>query len=676
MDGEVWSDADVPTSRSVNAAKRIWVSYGMHTSPKWISKQLSWPKMAKRLMADNPTAETMDEWLAMSHATQTEIKGSLGGWIGGNTRGGRSTEDVQSRSLLALDVDDPTPDLQQRVEALGFEAVMHPTHTPGRWRVVFPLDYPVDAQEYRDLAKRLMYVIPGCDPHSAKPAGLMFWPTRCADSAARPVRFRTGEYLSPDSVFAIATKALDVPGADTVFSSWAGLTVKELCDRVRNAEPGTRNEMLNSAVYVAAASGMLSDTAEQEFRQAAFDAGLGRAETDKTLESARKAGGEELADRLDQAFGEELEPLDDADFDTTYRIQWGSESSIQEPKELWHDLLPLGALSIISGMGGIGKSTLDAWLAAKASNGEMDGDVPGKLKVLMVMDEDDWEVDTMPRLIAAGANLANVGKLFIKRPQLEEVGVPTFPNDISILRRVIEENDIKLVILDVITSMMAAGMDTNKQADVRALLNPLLRVAQSTECAIIAVNHWRKQGGSISHMISGSTAYRDTARCIWGIVMDPDTGSRLVKIDKYNRSPKQGATFAFELESKKIPGWTKTVGAVVNWRESTTDAQKIIDQEASPELLVGFEVVEWLSSYLTSNGPSKWAEIRAAGKEDGFAETQLKQAREKLRCVQRSMPSNGQIGRPPVLWSLPYVAEPNPGELSDDEVDEFMAEML
>lgn len=655
--------------------KTVWVSYGMHTSANWVSKQVTWPKMAKRLMKDTPTAETMAEWERMSHETQTGIKGQLGGWIGGNTRGGRKAEDVATRSILALDVDDPPADLHARVDALGLECVMHPTHTPGRWRLVFPLESEVDAKTYRSLAEKMMSLIPGCDDHSAKPAGVMFWPTRCADSTARPMRVRSGEFLSPAAIETAVRGLAESNRPPVDAAAWSNLSVKDLCEKVRTAPPGTRNETLNSAVYVAAASGLLDETSEQQFWAAATDAGLGRAEISKTLTSAKNAGEDYLIDSLETAFGTDVPEFDDGHFDTTYRVEWAAATEIEEPKELWHDLLPLGALTIISGMGGIGKSTLDAWLASMASNGRMEGDVPGKLKVLMVMDEDDWARDTVPRLIAAEANLKNVGKLYIKRPELAEVGVPTFPNDVGLLQRVIQENGFKLVILDVVTSMMAAGMDTNKQADVRLLLNPLLRVAQETECTIIAVNHWRKQGGSISHMISGSTAYRDTARCIWGVMKDPDSNKRFVKIDKYNRSPKQGATFEFELESRAIPGWEKTVGAVTNWRESTTDAQAIMDRAEAPEVFAEQEASEWLTRYLQANGPSKWADIKQIGREDGFAESQLKQARDRLRCVQKHLGKvDGTPGRAATLWALPAYAFDSDDD-ADHNLDDLDAEL-
>lgn len=659
------------TKPGITGTKTLWVSYGGHTEKTWHSREVTWPKMAKRLMRDFPTAETMHEWQTMNHETQTAIKSQLGGWIGGKLINGRRDADVVTRSILALDVDEPSPDLHARVDELGFECVMHPTHTPGRWRLVFPLERDLDPKPYKELVQKLMDVIPGCDPHSLKPAGIMFWPTRCADSTAKPMRVRSGEYLSPAAVDRVHRTMVkrDREHIHVDFESWSGLSVDELLARVRSAPSGERNETLNRAVYVAAASGLMNATVETRFAQAAYDAGLGRAEVSKTIASAKNAGSDHLLDQLDEAFGSDLPEFDDDLPETKYRVQWASATEIEEPRELWHDLLPLGALTIISGMGGIGKSTLDAWLAAKASNGEMDGDVPGKLKVLMVMDEDDWGIDTVPRLMAAGANLANVGKLFIKRPELSEVGVPTFPTDTNLLQQVIEENGFKLVVLDVVTSMMAAGMDTNKQADVRLLLNPLLRVAQETECAIVAVNHWRKQGGSIAHMISGSAAYRDTARCIWGVMQDPETGKRLVKIDKYNRSVKQGCTYEFNIESRQIPGWTKTVGAVTDWRESTLDAQNVLDRAVDPEVFEDYEAAEWLAEYLEENGPSRWADIKSAAREDGFTETQTKAARNKLRCFQQVYgKSDGSAGRGTVLWALPKE------RLRD--VDEELAEFL
>ena len=523
-----------------------------------------------------------------------------------------------------------------------------------------------------------MHWIEGVDPCSDQATRVVFWPTVCADTPWTPCHFR-GEWLNPDSLPA-AWIPPERPRIDSAGLSAAPRPVtnpgvqKRLRSELRAAQRGDRNNTLNRVVYEAARLGVLTDEFEATIRRTAWDIGLTASEVEATLHSARESGGKALTQAVAEAFPEgPLKPTDEllaytpadvvtgtSEFDAaisgekSYRIQWACDTTPIEPKELWYDMLPLGALTIISGMGGIGKSTLDAWLAAKASRGELDGDIEGPVKTLLVMDEDDWSRDTVPRLMAAEADLTKIGTLFVKAPGSDiESRVPSFPQDVGMLKRVIEENGFKLIILDVVTSMMSVGADINSVTDVRSLLNPLLRIAQETESLIVCVNHWRKASGSISHMISGSAAFRDTARCVWMVVMDRE-GQRFVKIDKYNRSAKAGKTFQFDIASKNLPGWSRTIGAITDFRESSTDAQDVLDYGAEGDPEGDREAGDWLSGFLADTGPSTWLDIQAAGKAEGYSVAQIKKARVRLKCVNRSFGNtDGRPGRKATLWYLP-----------------------
>src|SRR5690606_39017018 len=55
-------------------------------------------------------------------------------------------------------------------------------------------------------------------------------------------------------------------------------------------------------------------------------------------------------------------------------------SHIETRRQRWlyQDLIPLGASTIVAGRGGIGKSTILAWLAASATRGTLPGDLNGE----------------------------------------------------------------------------------------------------------------------------------------------------------------------------------------------------------------------------------------------------------------------------------------------------------
>lgn len=642
---------------------------GSHTALKWRTYTYPWAKLVRRLMRDWATQETEAEWALLTKEQQTAIKGSLGGWIAGRSLGGHRASDIVNRTALVLDVDNPPRDLMALVEGLGLECVVHQTHTPGRYRVVWPFSEAIEPELYPQLARRAMGWLPGCDLVSDQVARVNFWPTRCSDTIWHPRHFE-GPLLNPRK------PPLEWPlDAGTERRLLLGSSAAEIVESVRRASKGERNNTLNAAAWSLARSDSLNSVVEDQLVLAAMDAGMGPTEISRTIDSGRKAGVAAAVEDINRMFPDTPETDEDASGRAQkpkveeksaprFRVVSAASTTIEEPRELWYGMLPLGSLAVISGMGGIGKSTLDAWLAARASRGEMDGDVKGPIKTLMVMDEDDWSMDTVPRLMAAEADLSMVFKLFLDKDGFE-TGVPSFPEDIHLLHRVIRETGVQLVILDVITSMMSAGMDPNNQADVRRLLNPLLQVAQQTGATILCVNHWRKMSGNISHMISGSAAYRDTARCVWAVVQDKD-GRRYVKIDKYNRSERAGQTFEFSLASKAIPGWKHTVGVIEDWRESDIDAQDVLDGASNEVRREDRELVAWLSAYLHSEGPSTLTDIKKAATTDGgWSAARVRKALEALQCVSMPGPADGP-GRPAHVWALPGAA------FSDDQISRVM----
>ena len=83
--------------------------------------------------------------------------------------------------------------------------------------------------------------------------------------------------------------------------------------------------------------------------------------------------------------------------------------SMVKPKRArfaWDRRVPLGAPTLFAGTGGIGKSTILAWVISGLSRGSLPGDLEGTpVGVAIIAGEDDTETTLVPRLQAAGANM-------------------------------------------------------------------------------------------------------------------------------------------------------------------------------------------------------------------------------------------------------------------------------
>jgi len=78
----------------------------------------------------------------------------------------------------------------------------------------------------------------------------------------------------------------------------------------------------------------------------------------------------------------------------------------QATRWAWRDRIPLGGACLIAGQEGSGKTTLLADVLARASRGQLDGDLRGQpVGAVYATAEDSWARTLRPRLEAAGADL-------------------------------------------------------------------------------------------------------------------------------------------------------------------------------------------------------------------------------------------------------------------------------
>lgn len=208
---------------------------------------------------------------------------------------------------------------------------------------------------------------------------------------------------------------------------------------------------------------------------------------------------------------------------------------------LWEPYIPRGMVSMLIGHPGVGKSTMLLDLAARAANGGRwpDGEPIGRpMRVGLGMIEDDIRRVTVPRLLAAGANLRNVLAMGGKQGKTGEYAVK-LPNDAMKLEAFIRERKCDLLILDPITAYMG-DRDSNAQQEVRDAIQPLSGIAERTGCAVLLSNHtskaWKERDAAF--VGQGSIAFTAVARTQILLVREPQDGDkRVLWITKSNVGP-------------------------------------------------------------------------------------------------------------------------------------------
>lgn len=233
-----------------------------------------------------------------------------------------------------------------------------------------------------------------------------------------------------------------------------------------------------------------------------------------------------------------------------------SLSTVKTRRQQWacNDLVPLGVPTILAGTGGIGKSTILAWLAAGLTRGTLAGDFHGQpVAVGFISGEDDPATTLVPRLQAAGADLDLVHDYSDVRTVDDDgnewTGLPTIADDLSALKRALVDNGTRVLVIDPVMSLMSG--DSIKASDVRRNLDPIAGLAAELGIAPILVMHFGKGQGNASDKVSGSHAFRDIARSVLLLAVDEESGQRILTVDKSNYSTR-APSLAFAIDSAPI----------------------------------------------------------------------------------------------------------------------------
>lgn len=197
-----------------------------------------WNEFIDKLKTPIRGAETIEEYLKLPKAEQSELK-DVGGFVGGTFNGTRrSANAVQGRDLVTLDMDNlgagSTKDVLKRVHALSCAAAVYSTrkHTgyAPRLRVIVPLNRTVSADEYEPIARKLASLIgiDFCDPTTFQASRMMYWPSCSSDS----------EYVCEtfDYEFCAADSILSTYGDWKEVSQWPYVSGSDAIERRRVAK--------------------------------------------------------------------------------------------------------------------------------------------------------------------------------------------------------------------------------------------------------------------------------------------------------------------------------------------------------------------------------------------------------------------------------------------------------
>lgn len=329
----------------------------------------------------------------------------------------------------------------------------------------------------------------------------------------------------------------------------------------------------------------------------------------------------------------------------TRKLVLTAASAIEPEPVVWawedngYGRIPAGALTVAAGREGTGKSSFGIWMAAQITNGTLPGSFYGRPQaVIYGAIEDSWKYTLVPRLIAAGADLSKVFRVEVLVDEHEH-GTLCLPSDISLLEAAIREHSVALVVLDPLMSTIGAGIDTHRERDTRTALDPLARLADKTRCMVLGIAHFSKGSSTdASSLITGSGAFKNVPRAVFGFARDPEDGSSVLTQTKNSLGHSDLPSLSYEIEEAKVPTrkGVASVGKFVFTGESERSVSDILSANGVDSEDERTDAAAWLKSFLEDNGgEAETVDVLKAGDKVGFSKDSLKRAKKRAGVVSR-----------------------------------------
>lgn len=333
--------------------------------------------------------------------------------------------------------------------------------------------------------------------------------------------------------------------------------------------------------------------------------------------------------------------------DPALRFVRMADVEAKEVEWLWEPYIAIGALTILEGPPGVGKSTVMCAVASAVSNGKGAMGITFPIgKVLLCSAEDAKAYVLRPRLDRSGADIEKIFAL--DEPlTLDQAG------RMKLEAAVIEYQPL-MVLFDPFFAYTGGKVDIHRANEMRDITAWLTGLAEKYRCAIVAIRHLSKSRGMGRAIDAGlgSIDLSAAARSVVLVGQDPDDLKKCAMIQIKNNLGPIGVAVGYTIE-----------GGVFYWTgESDLTAARILapGPDTEERSAIG-EAIEFLREAL-AHCDRETSEVTNEARRLGIAEKTLRRAREKLKIKARreGLPGTKQK----FFWSLPEEPVPQNADSS------------
>jgi hypothetical protein len=230
----------------------------------------------------------------------------------------------------------------------------------------------------------------------------------------------------------------------------------------------------------------------------------------------------------------------------------------------------------------VGKSTFAVHIAARVTVGELPGVFEGKPRDVLFLgtDEDDWYGITLPRLLAASANLGRIHEFYA----LDENAMFNAEDHGSELGRLLAGH-FGLVVIEHVLDILPPMRNPSEPAAIRRALRPMLRALAAQEIASLWTRHVNKaEARSFRQKAQGSMQFGAVARSSFLIAQHPTDLSRRVAVLGKANYVREKVSLSFAIAEHVFTANEQlfTVGRVVDVEEDETTMDEVLGGSESP----------------------------------------------------------------------------------------------
>jgi hypothetical protein len=343
---------------------------------------------------------------------------------------------------------------------------------------------------------------------------------------------------------------------------------------------------------------------------------------------------------------------------------------------LWENRIALGMLTLIAGMGGLGKTFWTVYLTAVITNGWdwADGKKCEKGSVIFFYGEDGLADTLKARFEANGVKEENVrildGAEYFNSAEAEGTEVDFTLARLDVIALAIDETTrqtglpVKMIVVDPISNYWG-DVNENHNAEVRSVLKPLARLAEQRNISIVSIQHTGKSTDKeyAQHRILGSTGIVAAHRSVFGVYpTKSETGDKhLLFAPVKNNIAINPTSIKYVIH---VPdGQVQIIDCEVEKNGDDIERENRL-QFYKPEKNKLDDCVKWLQDYIgTEEKPA--ADIYDTGKAKDFSKSTIDRAKKELEIKSKKTGFQGTF-----LWSLP---DENPKGTQDTHVHETLS---